>query len=55
MQFLRKPIMSEKYFLRGVVCFVIECGNPKPVQTVLPAAGVFSPLSLFTKLNLSSQ
>ena len=44
--FFRKPT-SEQYFLYGVVCFLMECGNLQPVQTVLSAVAVFSP-SLFT-------
>ena len=38
----------ESLLLNSTVCFVIDCGNLQPVQTVLSAVAVFSSLSLFT-------
>ena len=49
MQSFRKPT-SEQFFLYGVVCFVIECGNLQPVQRVLSAIAVFFSLVIIYQI-----
>ena len=48
-------LLSSTSYMVLFALSVIECGNLQSVQTVLSAVAVFSPLSLFTKLNVLSQ